>query len=91
MNGSVRRFVYQYNGDERSRDIEEDLGGVMETPAIGSMIERHDTHWRVVHVIAPVAPNGTIPVVRIFLNDTARMKARAVSAKRDAPAQHELV
>ncbi len=81
----MRQFVFEYNGNERSQDVEEDLGGVMEMPAIGSLLKRHDKEWRVVHVIAPVFQNGTIPVVRVFLNDISRMKSRNFTPKREAP------
>jgi hypothetical protein len=80
----VRRFVFQYNGNEKARDIEDDPGGGMETPSIGSIIRRHDREWKVVHVVAPVSPNGTIPIVRVFLNDTTRIRGRTFSANRAA-------
>ncbi|MFP5227890.1 MAG: hypothetical protein ACLGXA_09695 [Acidobacteriota bacterium] len=86
---STRRFVYQYNGNERSCDVEEDPAGVIEMPAIGSLLARHDKKWKVVYVIAPVSPNGTIPVVRIFLNDIARTKARPFSPKPNGPSRRE--
>jgi hypothetical protein len=58
----VRRFIYRYNGSAAVQEVEEDVSGRMETPSIGSTIKRHDREWKVVHVIAPVSPNGTIPI-----------------------------
>ena len=67
-----RQFVYQYNHDRR-QEVEQDLTGDRETPIIGSTVIRNGKEWKVVHVIAPVALNGTVPVVRVFLTD--RLKA----------------
>lgn len=67
-----RQFVYQYNHDRR-QEIEQDLKGDKETPIIGSTLIRNGKEWKVVHVIAPVTLNGSIPVVRVFLTD--RLKA----------------
>jgi hypothetical protein len=53
----------------------------METPSIGSVINRHDREWKVVHVIAPVSPNGTIPIVRVFLNDPTKIKGRTLGVR----------
>jgi hypothetical protein len=72
----ARRFVYQYNGQEKSEEVEDRPTDGMETPNIGSLISRNGKEWLVVHVIAPVSSSGTIPVVRVFLNDTTRFKPR---------------
>lgn len=77
----VRRFVYRYNGNEIAQEVEEDMSGGMETPSIGSVINRHDREWKVVHVIAPVSPNGTIPIVRVFLNDPTKIKGRTLGVR----------
>jgi hypothetical protein len=77
----VRRFIYRYNGSAAVQEVEEDVSGRMETPSIGSTIKRHDREWKVVHVIAPVSPNGTIPIVQVFLNDPARIKGRTLGVR----------
>lgn len=63
----MRRFVYQYNSNVLAQDFEDDPSGLMEIPAVGSLIVRHDSTWKVIHVMAPVSANGTIPVVHVFL------------------------
>jgi hypothetical protein len=70
----MRRFIYQYNGNERFQDFDDDLTGGRETPAIGSVMSRNGREWKVVRVVAPVSSNGTVPVVRVFLNDPARSR-----------------
>lgn len=65
----VRKLVYQYNGNERGEEVEDDVTGAAEIPIIGSSLQRHGRAWKVVHVIAPVSRSGTIPIVRIFLSD----------------------
>lgn len=70
----MRRFIYLYN--QREEDVEDDLTGTVEVPAVGSIISRRDRQWKVIHVIAPVLLNGTMPVVRVFVNDIARSMNR---------------
>lgn len=66
----MRRFIYLYN--QREQDVEDDFTGTIEMPGVGSVVTRREKSWRVIHVIAPVLLNGTIPVVRVFLRDAAR-------------------
>lgn len=79
----MRRFVYQYNENERSQEIEEDPTGGIEMPTVGSIVNRHGREWKVVHVIAPVSSRGTVPVVRVFLSDN--VKGRSFFLKRTVP------
>jgi stress response protein SCP2 len=78
-----RQFVYQYNGNEKSQEVEEDPTGRMETPIVGSIVKRHGKEWKVVHVIAPVSSRGTVPLVRVFLSDN--LKGRSFFLKRSVP------
>jgi len=48
----VRRFYIGTTGMRLRKKVEEDMSGGMETPSIGSVINRHDREWKVVHVIA---------------------------------------
>lgn len=66
---AARRFVYHYNGNDSLQDFEEDVTGSIEMPGIGSVINRNGRDWKVLHVIAPVSFQGTIPHVRVFLSD----------------------
>jgi hypothetical protein len=65
----VRRFIYDYNGNERTREIEDDPTGEKETPDIGTIITRSGREWKVVSISAPQDPLGTAPIVRVFLRD----------------------
>jgi hypothetical protein len=65
----VRKLVYQYNGNARGEEVEDDLTGAAEIPIIGSSLQRHGREWKVVRVIAPFSRNGTIPIVRVLLKD----------------------
>jgi stress response protein SCP2 len=78
----VQQFVYQYNENEKSQEVEEVTGG-METPIIGSILNRHGKEWKVACVIAPVSSRGTVPVVRVFLSDYFR--GRSFFLKRPVP------
>jgi hypothetical protein len=82
IGNGVRRFVYEYNGNILAQEVEVDLTGTMETPCIGSIVRRHDREWRVVRVIAPVSANGTVPIVRLFLNDITRSMERTSRVRR---------
>ena len=73
----MRRFIYQYNGNDRGQDVEEDLTGRIETPTVGSIVSRNGHEWRVLRVVAPVRANGTVPVVRIFLTDGGKWRNAA--------------
>jgi hypothetical protein len=64
----VRQFVYQYNGSERLKEVEDDPTGRREIPSVGSIIKRKGREWKVIHVSAPVFSNGTTPIVRLFLS-----------------------
>lgn len=77
------RFVYRYNEDEKSQEVEEDPSGQKETPIIGSLVSRHGREWKVVRVIAPVSWRGTVPLVRVFLSDS--FKWGSFFRKRAAP------
>jgi hypothetical protein len=70
----MRLFVYRYNGNERSEDIEEDTAGTIAIPSVGSLITRHGRDWRVVHIVAPAGMSGSTPLVRVFLNDGGKWR-----------------
>jgi hypothetical protein len=57
----VRKLVYQYNGNERGEEVEEDVTVKAEIPIIGSTLERHGRGWKAIRVIAPVSRDGTTP------------------------------
>lgn len=65
----MQRFVYQYNNNEKAQDVEDDRTGGMETPIVGSILNRNGKEWKVVRVHAPVSQMGTRPIVRVFLTD----------------------
>lgn len=68
----MQHFIYSYNGSDKSQEVVEVLSGGMPAPSVGSVINRHDKEWKVIHVIAPVSPTGTIPIVRVFLSDRTK-------------------
>lgn len=73
---AVRHFVYLYNAN--TQDAEDDLTGAREVPTVGSVINRNEREWKVVHVVAPVAFNGAIPLVRVFLREYAKPRITVV-------------
>jgi hypothetical protein len=72
----VRKLVYQYNGNERGEEVEEDVTVKAEIPIIGSTLKRHGRGWKVIRVIAPVSRDGTTPLVRVFLSDRVQYSSR---------------
>jgi hypothetical protein len=79
----ARRFIYEYGGQAKLREVEEDLTGGIETPIVGSVVNRNGKEWRVVHVLAPVSSSGTVPVVRVFLSNN--FKGSSFVLKRQVP------
>jgi hypothetical protein len=65
----ARRFIYEYGGQAKLQDVEDDPTGGMETPIVGSVVNRNGKEWRVVSVLAPVSSRGTASVVRVFLSN----------------------
>lgn len=69
---SMRQFIYDYNGNERMREIEDDPTGTREMPAIGAILTRQGREWKVVSVSAPADSQGFARVVRVFLSDRTK-------------------
>lgn len=67
----AKQFVYRYNGDVKSEEVEQDLDGKVEVPHRGQLIVRNGKNWRVIHVETQSFLNksGPIPVVRVFLTE----------------------
>jgi hypothetical protein len=67
--GDAKQFVYRYNGDPHSEEVEVDIEGVIPIPRAGEFVIRKGKQWRIVHkLIEPPEPEG-LPTVRIFLTD----------------------
>lgn len=81
----MRRFIYQYSGNNTTEDMEEGVKGTTEIPEIGSVITRNGREWKVVRVIAPAGLNGAIPIVRVFVNDATRGMERNSRRKSNSP------
>lgn len=66
---SGRHFVYRYNGDADSDEVEVDRHGIMPIPKHGSVIERKGVTWKVDAVQVEATESGTVvaPIFRVFL------------------------
>lgn len=64
-----KQFVYRYNGDVSSEEIEVDSGGELPIPRAGEFVIRNGKQWRIVHRIIEPAADGMPASVRIFLTD----------------------
>jgi hypothetical protein len=65
----AKQFVYRYNGDLKSEEIEQDLDGEIAVPQKDQIIQRNGKSWKVVFVNTEfsLSQSGPIPVVRVFL------------------------
>jgi hypothetical protein len=65
----AKQFVYRYNGDVKSEEVEQDLDGEGAIPVKDQIIQRNGKSWRVIHVTTEVSTRkgGPIPVIRVFL------------------------
>jgi hypothetical protein len=63
-----KQFVYRYNGDEKSDEVEEDLDGELPVPEKGRPFLRNGKRWEVVHVLKENY-GSAIPVYRVFVRD----------------------
>jgi len=77
----VRRFVYRYNGNEIAQEVEEDMSGGMETPSIGKCHQPARQGMEGSPCDCAGSPNGTIPIVRVFLNDPTKIKGRTLGVR----------
>jgi len=64
--GKPKQFVYRYNGDAQSEEVEQDFNGDVAIPEKGSLITRKGKTWHVVHVLEE-ATGTAVPVVRVFV------------------------
>jgi hypothetical protein len=68
MNG--RQFVYRYNGDATTDEVEVDAVGEMPVPEKGSIITRKGTFCKVVEVNSQFSTNRRgLPIHRVFLTN----------------------
>jgi hypothetical protein len=68
--GDAKQFVYRYNGDPDSEEVEVDHEGLIPIPRSGEFMIRQGKQWRIVHkLIEPPEPPDGLPIVRIFLTD----------------------
>lgn len=65
-----RKFIYRYNGDAKSDELEEDLEGALPIPNKDDVIERKQQKWRVValNLIQSVTDPNQLPTYHIFLS-----------------------
>ena len=66
---SGRYFVYRYDGDVDTDDVELDRYGVVAIPKHGSVLERKGARWKVdlVQVEAAESAFAVVPIFRVFL------------------------
>jgi len=64
---NAKQIVYRYNGMAESDEVKVDLEGETRVPQKDEVLRRKEKSWRVVHVIEENAPDGRIPVFRVFL------------------------
>lgn len=67
----AKQFVYRYNGDEKTEEIEQDLNGETVVPEKDQIIQRKGKSWKVVHVNmeTTLSRSGPIPIVRVYVID----------------------
>lgn len=63
---NARQFVYRYEGDPKTDEVEQDLDGDTPVPQKGAVITRRGTTWTVFEVLTFSSPPA-IPVYRVFL------------------------
>jgi len=64
---NAKQIVYRYDRVAESDEVEVDLDGDIRIPQKDEVLRRKEKGWRVVHVIEENAPDGRIPVFRVFL------------------------
>lgn len=69
------QYVFRYNGDEKTDEVEVDLRGDMEMPARGQIITRKGKQWKVVMVSTTreLSPRPPVPVHRVMLTDNIEL------------------
>jgi hypothetical protein len=67
----AKQFVYRYNGDVKSEEVEQDLDGEIVVPQKDQVIVRNGKRLKIVHVNiqSSLSKSGPIPVVRVFLTE----------------------
>jgi hypothetical protein len=68
----ARQFVYRYNGDERSDEVQPDLRGMMRIPEEDEVVHRHEKDWTVAKIIEVNTSGGRIPEFRVLLQEIRR-------------------
>lgn len=47
----ARQFVFRYNGDEKTDDLQEDFEGELPVPQKGKPFLRNGKRWEMMHVV----------------------------------------
>lgn len=66
---AAKQFIYRYNGDVRSEEVEVDHDGERAIPRAGEFVIRKGKQWRIVHKIIEPSDTGKLPTVHLFLTD----------------------
>jgi hypothetical protein len=69
------QYVYRYNGDDKTKEVVEDLRGEIAMPVRGQIIQRNGKSWKVVQVSTErvLTPNPPIPIHTISLTDNLKL------------------
>ena len=69
MAAKGRQFVYRYDGDPKSEEVEEDMFDEIPVPQQNAVIERKGKRWKVVAVNTEVTVSlpRAVPIYRVFL------------------------
>jgi hypothetical protein len=65
----AKQFVYRYNGDAKSEEVEPDMLGEASVPEKDNIVFRQGKNWKVVHLITEIGSDDRLPVIRVFLTD----------------------
>ena len=66
-----KHVVFQYNGDDKNRDVEIDILGDLPDYLVGEIVVRKGKSWKVVQVILEhsTVSSGRVPVHLVFVTD----------------------
>jgi hypothetical protein len=73
--GEPCQYVFRYNGDEKTDEIEVDLQGEKEMPRRGQILVRNGKQWKVVMVSTTreLSPSPPVPIHRVMLTDNINL------------------
>ena len=73
--GEPCQYVYRYNGNEKTEEVEVDATGDVPMPERGDILRRNGQLWKVIMVSTQreLSPNPPLPVHRVMLTDNLKL------------------